>query len=78
MSVQGVLNICPGSDDGAKDHETKREQGHTRHDIAKDELLAVGNKDDGQVLEDGIDWNGEISQRFRGCVDHANQEDGNG
>ena len=58
-ALKGVLNICPSCNDRAKDHQSKREEGHAGHRAAKPKNLTIGNQDDGQVFEDGVDRNRE-------------------
>ena len=73
-----MLDVGPGGNDGAEDHQAKREQRHARHAPAEPEDLAVRNQDDGQVLEDGIDGDGEVLQRLGAGVDHADEQQRNG
>lgn len=73
---EGVLNVGPGGDDGGEDHEAEGEEGGWGDRAAEPEDLAVGNDDDGQVLEDGVDWDGKELEGFGGGVDHADEEEG--
>lgn len=68
-----MLNVGPGGDDATHDHEAEGEQSHRSDRPAEPQDLAVRDQDDGQVLEDGIDGNGEELQRLAACVDHANE-----
>ncbi len=70
-ALHRVLDICPGGDDGAENHEAEGEEGHSRNGAAEPEDFAVGDQDDGQVLEDGVDGNGEELKGFGTGVDHA-------
>lgn len=70
-----MLNICPSSNDGAEHHKAEREQSHSGDTTATEpEHLSVGSNNDGHVLEYGVDWDGEVLQGFRSCVDQSNQE----
>jgi hypothetical protein len=73
-AIKSGLNISPGSNDGAEHHQTEREKGQGSDAAAEPENFAVGDHDDGQVLEDGVDGNREVLQRLGASVDHANEE----
>ena len=75
---QSVLDIGPGSNDGGENHETEGEKSHAGDAAAEPQNLAVGNQDDGQVLEDGVDGDGEVLQSLGRGVDHADKEDRDG
>jgi hypothetical protein len=70
-----VLDIGPSSNDGAEYHHAEGQQGHGRDRAAKPQDLTVGDDNDGQVLEDGVDWDGEILQGLGSGVDHANEQE---
>ncbi len=44
-------------------HETERNERERRDGTAEPQHLAVGDQDDGQVLEDGVHWHGEVLLR---------------
>ena len=46
--------ISPGSNNGAKDHETEGEEGEAANGASKPQYLTVGDKDDGKVLENSV------------------------
>lgn len=76
--LQSVLNICPSCNNRAEDHQAKREKGHARNRSTKPEHLAVGDQDDRQVLENGIDRDGEKLKRLCAGVNHHNEGQGYG
>lgn len=73
-----MLNVGPSRNDGAEDHQSEGEQGHGGDGAAEPEHLTVGDQDDGQVLEDGVDGNREVFERPGTGVDHADEEESNG
>lgn len=75
---KSMLDVCPGRYDGAEDHQAKREQGHGCDGASEPEHLAVGNYDDGEILENGIHRNGEELDGPGTRVDHADEEEGDG
>jgi hypothetical protein len=78
VAGESVLDICPCSDEGREDHETEGEEGGSGDAAAEPQNLTVGDQDDGQVLENGVDGNGEVLQRLGRRVDHADEEKGDG
>jgi hypothetical protein len=78
VAGQSVLDVCPCSDEGREDHETKGEEGGSGDTAAEPQNLTVGDQDDGQVLEDGVDGDGEVLQGLGRRVDHADEEEGDG
>jgi len=72
------LDIGPGGDDGGEDHEAEGDKGHGGDGPAEPEDFAVGDQDNGEVLEDGVDGDGEELQGFGAGVDHADEEEGDG
>jgi len=77
-AVDGGLDISPGGNDGAEHHQSEGQQGEGRHAAAEPEDLAVCNDDDGQVLEDGVDGDGEELEGLGAGVDHADEEQRDG
>nr|POE56643.1 hypothetical protein CFP56_33615 [Quercus suber] len=73
-AVEGMLNVTPRSDHAADDHQTEGQKSHWRDTAAEPQHLAVGDQDDGQILEDGVDGDAEVLQSLGGCVDHADEE----
>ena len=71
-------NVRPRSNDGAKDHEAEAQQGHACDGSAEPQHLAVCDQDDGQVLENGVDGNGQVLQGLGRGVDHADEEERDG
>lgn len=49
-------------------HECEGHEGEGRHGASEPEDLAVGDQDDGQVLEDGVDGNREVLLQESGEV----------
>ena len=78
MCRQRVLDIAPRRDDGGEHDESEGEERHGRDAAAEPEDLAVGDQDDGQVLEDGVDGDGEVFDCPGCCVDHGDEEEGDG
>lgn len=71
--LQRMLDIGPGCDYGAENHQPEREQGHSAHRPSEPQDFPVCDKDDGQILKDGIDRNREELKRFRAGVNRANE-----
>jgi hypothetical protein len=78
VAGKSVLDVCPCGDQGRENHETKGEEGGSGDAAAEPQNLTVGDQDDGQVLEDGVDGDGEVLQGLRRRVDHADEEEGDG
>jgi hypothetical protein len=75
---QDGLDVGPGRDDGAEDDEAKGQQHERGHAPAEPQDLAVGDDDDGQVLEDGEDGHREELQGLVARVDLAHEQDRDG
>lgn len=75
---QSVLNVGPGGDDGAENHQTEGEQGHGGDRATEPEDLSICNQDDCKVLEDGVYGDREELESPGAGVDHANEEERNG
>lgn len=71
--LQRMLDVGPGCNHGAEDHQAEGEQGHSAHRPSEPQDFPVCDKDDGQILEDGIDGNREELKRFRASVNRANE-----
>lgn len=71
-----MLDICPRSNDTAQHHQAKAQEGHSCHAASKPEYFSVCDQDDCEVLEDSVDRYAKELERFRGGVDHADEEDG--
>ena len=72
VEVHGAacVGVTVGGDDGGENHEDEGAERHWGDLTAKPQDLAVGDQDDGQVLENGVDWDGQVLQGLRGGVDH--------
>jgi hypothetical protein len=77
-ALNGVLNVGPSGDDGAENHQTEGEEGHVGDGATEPEDLTIGDQDNGQVLEDGIDGDGEELEGLGAGVDHADQQESDG
>lgn len=66
-----MLDVGPCGDDGAQNHESKREQGEAGDRTPEPQYLAVSNEDNGQVLEDSVHRDGEVLKRLGAGIDHA-------
>lgn len=75
---QSVLDIGPGGNDGAEDHQAEGEESHWCDSAAEPEHLAICDQNDCQVLEDGVDGDREELEGPRAGVDHADEEEGDG
>lgn len=75
---QGVLDVCPGGDDGAQNHQAKREEGHWRDGASEPQNFAVRDQDDSQVFENSVYGNGEELERPSARVNHADEKQRNG
>ena len=71
ITLQRVLNIGPGSNDGTQEDEAEGKECKTGHRATEPEHLAIGRDDNGQVLEDGVNGNGEKLDCFAACIDHT-------
>lgn len=78
VARDSVLDIGPGSNERGEDHKTKGEKGHATDAAAEPKDLAVCDQDDCQVLEDGVDRDGQELESLGTSVDHANEEEGDG
>jgi hypothetical protein len=77
-AAESMLDICPGCDNGAENHQTEREEGHGGDGATEPQHLSVCDENDSQVLEDGVDGNREKLERPSARVDHADEEKGDG
>ena len=73
-----MLDVGPCCDDRGEDHQAEGEERHAGHAAAEPKHLAVGDQDDGQVLEDGVDWDGKELNGFAAGVDHSDQKERDG
>lgn len=73
-----MLDIGPSGNDGADHHQTKGEQSQGCDGAAKPKNLSVCDEDDGQVLEDGVDRDGQELKSPGTGVDHADEEERDG
>lgn len=75
----GRPQVGPRSHDGAEDHQAEREEDGRQHAAPSGQQhLAVGDGDDGQVLEDGEDGHRQELQGLAARVDLGHEEDGDG
>lgn len=77
-ALNGVLDVGPGGDDGAENHQAEGEEGHVGDRATEPEDLTVGDQDNSQVLEDSVDGDGEELEGLGTGVDHADQQEGDG
>lgn len=77
ITVQRSLDISPGSDDGAENHETKGKENDGGDAATKPENFTISDNNDGQVLEDGEDGNRKELESLSGGVDHTSKQSGN-
>lgn len=75
MALQCMLNVCPGSNHGAEHHEAKREKGNPRDGATEPDDFAIGDQNNGQVLEDGVDGDRKVLQGLGTGVDHDDQKE---
>jgi hypothetical protein len=73
-----MLDVSPSRNDGAHDHETEGEKRHGCDGASEPEHLSICDQDDCQVLEDGVDRDGEELEGPCARVDHADEEEGDG
>jgi hypothetical protein len=76
--LECMTDICPCCDDGREYHEAEGKECHTGHGTAKPEDFTVGDENNCQVLEDGVDGDGKVFERPGRGIDHANEEEGDG
>jgi hypothetical protein len=74
VAGKSVLNVCPCSNERRENHETKGKECSSGDAAAEPQYLTVGDQDDGQVLENGVDGDGEVLQGLGRGVDHADEE----
>jgi hypothetical protein len=72
------LDVGPSGNDGAEHHQAEGQQGERSHAATEPEDLSIGNDDDCQVLEDGVDRDGEELEGLGARVDHADEEERDG
>lgn len=77
-SLAGVVCISPGSHDRTQDHKPEGKEGEGSNAASKPQNFAIGNDNDGQILENGVHGNREILEGLGACVDHADEEEGDG
>lgn len=75
---QGVLDVCPSCDHRTENHEAEGEKRNAGHGAAKPENLAVGNQNDGEIFEDGVDRDREELESFGAGVNHDDESEGYG
>lgn len=78
IRADGRADIRPSGNDARHDHETEREQRHGADGAAKPQHLAVGDQNDCQVFEDGVDGDAEELQGLGRCVDHGDEQQRDG
>lgn len=76
QSAQCARNVRPGSNDRRSDHEEEGDEGKASDVTAKPENLSVGDKNDGEVLENGVDGDGEELEGLGSRVDDSDEEEG--
>lgn len=54
-ALHSMLDISPGSNERAENHQTEREQSEVSDGATEPENLSIGDQDNGQVLEDSVD-----------------------
>lgn len=69
-----MFDVGPGGDNRTKHHQAKREKRKTGHRATEPQHFSVGNEDDGQVLENGVDRDRQELERLRTGVNHTDQE----
>lgn len=73
-----MLNIRPSSNDRAENHKSEGKKGRGCDASSEPQNFSVCNDNDGQILEDCVDWDGKELERFSTGIDHTNEEKGNG
>ena len=76
--LQSVLNICPGCDHRAKYHEAEGEKRHAGNGATEPEDFTIGDQNDCQVLEDGIDRDREKLESFGTGINHNDESERHG
>ena len=77
-AVNSGLDVGPGGNDGAEHHQAEGQQAERGDAAAEPEDLSIGDDDDCQVLEDGVDRDGEELEGLGARVDHADEEERDG
>lgn len=54
-------------------HECKAEEHHWGDFAPEPQYLTIGNQDNGQILEDGIERDAQVLQALASSVDHGDQ-----
>lgn len=70
-----VRDIGPRSDDRAENHQAEAQQGHAGDGATEPEHFTVCDKNNCQVLKDGVDRDAEELQCFAASVDHADEQE---
>lgn len=78
IRADGRADVRPRGNDTRHHHETEREQRHGADRAAKPQHLAVGDQDDCQVLEDGVDGDAEELEGLGRGVDHGDEQQRDG
>lgn len=74
----GSRDITPSSNDGGHDHEHEGAECHAGDASAKPQNLTVGDQDNRQVLENGVDGDRQKLQSLGRGVDHDHKQQSNG
>jgi hypothetical protein len=78
IAAQRMLDIRPSGNDGAHDHQAEGEESHMCDGASEPKHLSIGDQDDCQVLEDGVDGDREELEGPGARVDHADEEERDG
>lgn len=73
----GIRGVTITSNDRGKHHQNEGTQGHGGDLTTKPQHFTVSNQDDGQVLEDGVDRDGQVGDGLGGSIDHGHKEQSN-
>lgn len=66
--------VTVGGKNRGENHQKERAQGHGSDLTTEPQDLTVSDQDNGQVLEDRVDWDRQVSQGLGAGVDHGNQQ----
>lgn len=76
-ALKSISDVGPRGDNRTKHHQAKREKRQASNGATKPQHLSVRDKNDSQVLEDGVDGNREELKSLGTGVDHTDQKQSN-
>ena len=75
---QRMLNIRPGRNDRAGNHQSEGKEGHWRDGTSEPQNLSICDQDDCEILEYSVNRDREELKRLGAGVNHADEKEGDG